>query len=226
MSEVKRLSRVAKECNVGIQTIVDFLHRKGFDIENSPNAKIPPEALILVMKEYQNDQAAKREAVQFKEEHKYESRTSISIEDTPTQPVDEEAEQEEVLLIQDNRGSSKFDLDQDDSRHEKREKKEEPEVIEMPIDKPVGPKIVGRVDLESSKPKVRPKAAPPEEEIIVAPPAPVVETKPEPVLKAEPEVKVEAKVIDQPKPEPEPKVISEQKVVPVVEPEPEPNRSR
>ena len=56
MSEVKRLSRVAKECNVGIQTIVDFLHKKGITIENNPNAKIPPEALVLVMKEYQNDQ--------------------------------------------------------------------------------------------------------------------------------------------------------------------------
>ena len=44
MSEVKRLSRVAKECNVGIQTIVDFLHKKGFTIENNPNAKIPPES--------------------------------------------------------------------------------------------------------------------------------------------------------------------------------------
>ena len=60
MSEVKRLSRVAKECNVGIQTIVEFLHKKGFNIENNPNAKIPPEALVLVMKEYQSDLAAKR----------------------------------------------------------------------------------------------------------------------------------------------------------------------
>jgi translation initiation factor IF-2 len=158
MSEVKRLSRVAKECNVGIQTIVDFLHKKGFDIENNPNSKIPPEALVLVMKEYQNDQAAKREAVQFKEEHKYESRTTISIEDSPAPQVDEEAEPEQVLLIQDARGSSKFDLDQDDSRKEKREKKEEPEVVAVPIEKPVGPKIVGRVDLDKPKPKARPKA--------------------------------------------------------------------
>ncbi|MFA5814398.1 MAG: translation initiation factor IF-2 [Bacteroidales bacterium] len=178
MSEVKRLSRVAKECNVGIQTIVDFLHKKGFDIENSPNAKIPPEALVLVMKEYQNDQAAKREAVQFKEEHKYESRTTISIEDTPAQQVDEEAEQEEVLLIQDSRGSLKFDLDQDDSRREKREKKEEPEVIAVPIDKPIGPKIVGRVDLEKPKPKVKPKPEPKPMTLPVQEVEPKIEHKP------------------------------------------------
>jgi translation initiation factor IF-2 len=139
---------------------VDFLHKKGFDIENNPNAKIPPEALVLVMKEYQSDLAAKREAVQFKEEHKYESRTTISIEDTPAQQVEEETEQEEVLLIQDVRSSSKFDLDQDVSRREKHEKKEEPEVIAVPIEKPAGPKIIGKVDLEKPKPKAKPKPEP------------------------------------------------------------------
>ena len=41
MGEVKRLSRVARECNVGIQTIVEFLAKKGFFIDSNPNAKIP-----------------------------------------------------------------------------------------------------------------------------------------------------------------------------------------
>ncbi len=176
MSEVKRLSRVAKECNVGIQTIVDFLHKKGFPIENNPNAKIPPEALVLVMKEYQSDLAAKREAVQFKEEHKYESRTTISIEDSPAPPVEEEVEQEAMLLIQDSRGSSAFDLDHEDSRREKREKKEDHEIVSVPIEKPVGPKIIGKVDLEKPKPKAKPKTEEP-----VASPV------------AQPEVKAEAK---------------------------------
>ncbi|MCX6225863.1 MAG: translation initiation factor IF-2 [Bacteroidia bacterium] len=220
MSEVKRLSRVAKECNVGIQTIVDFLHKKGFDIENNPNAKIPPEALVMVMKEYQNDLAAKREAVQFKEEHKYESRTTISIEDTTTQPVDEEPEQEEVLLIQDSRGSSVFDLDQDDSRHEKRVKKEAPEVTSVPIDKPVGPKIVGRVELEKPKPKIRPKPIP----------QPAVTPEPGDVHKPEPKLATLPDKDDGPKTEHKPRQKAEHKPVPesqeplsvVADQEPEP----
>ncbi len=222
MSEVKRLSRVAKECNVGIQTIVDFLHRKGFDIDHNPNTKIPPEALNLVMKEYQNDQAAKREAVQFKEEHKFESRTTISIEDTPPPPVEEEAEQEQVLLIQDSRGSSKFDLDQDDSRHEKREKKEEAEIISVPIDKPVGPKIVGRVDLEKPKPKVKPKPEPePVPQVII--PEPVAEVKAEPVPEIVPVKEAEPVVEHKPKHKSEPKHVPEiiEAVPAIVEPIPE-----
>lgn len=219
MSEVKRLSRVAKECNVGIQTIVDFLHKKGFDIENNPNAKIPPEALILVMKEYQNDQAAKREAVQFKEEHKFESRTTISIEDTPAQQVEEEAEQEQMFLIQDSRGSSKFDLDQDDSRHEKREKKEEQseEVIAVSIEKPVGPKIVGRVDLEKPKPKVKPK--PETQPDVIPEPAVEPELKPVTLPIQEVEPKIERK--HKHKPEHKPVTEKEEPASVVVNQEPE-----
>jgi translation initiation factor IF-2 len=162
MSEVKRLSRVAKECNVGIQTIVEFLHKKGFEIENNPNAKIPPEALSLVMKEYQSDLAAKREAVQFKEEHKFESRTTISIEDTAAPTSEEENEQEDVLLIQDSRAASKFDLDQDTVKSEKKEKKEEQPSVSTPIEKPAGPKIVGKVDLEKkpARPKTKEEGKP------------------------------------------------------------------
>ncbi len=160
MAEVKRLSRVAKECNVGIQTIVEFLHKKGFDIENNPNAKIPPEALVLVMKEYQHDQAAKREAEQFKEEHRHESRTSISIEDSQEPVTEEEPEPEEVLLVQDSRGmgSSRFDLIKEEIPvKEKRIKKEEATTIEIKVEKPAGPKIVGKVDLEKPKPRPKPK---------------------------------------------------------------------
>lgn len=163
MSEVKRLSRVAKECNVGIQTIVEFLHKKGFDIENNPNAKIPPEALVLVMKEYQSDLAAKREAEQFKEEHRHETRATISIEDTRTLVAEEEPEPEEVLLIQDSSrtANARFDLmDEEVPAKEKRKKQDEPQVVDIPVEKPAGPKIVGRVELEKPKPKTKSKTKP------------------------------------------------------------------
>ncbi len=42
MSDQKgvRLSKLAKEFNVGITTIVDFLKKKGHEVENNPNGKI------------------------------------------------------------------------------------------------------------------------------------------------------------------------------------------
>lgn len=51
-----RLSKLARECNVGIHTIVDFSHKKGFhDIGTDPNTKVSAEAVQLLEKEYKVD---------------------------------------------------------------------------------------------------------------------------------------------------------------------------
>ena len=52
MSDTKntRLSKIARELNVGISTIVDFLHKKGVKIDSNPNEKITPEQVELLLK--------------------------------------------------------------------------------------------------------------------------------------------------------------------------------
>ena len=35
-----RLSKIAREFNVGLSTIVEFLHEKGIKISSDPNAKL------------------------------------------------------------------------------------------------------------------------------------------------------------------------------------------
>lgn len=37
-----RLIKIAKEFNVGVPIIVDFLKKKGLDIDLNPNNKVPP----------------------------------------------------------------------------------------------------------------------------------------------------------------------------------------
>ena len=51
MSEtvIHRLSKVAKELNVSIGTITDFLKSKGHAIESNPNAKISGELYTLLL---------------------------------------------------------------------------------------------------------------------------------------------------------------------------------
>ena len=46
-----RLSKLAREFNVGIHTIVESLHKKGFEIDSNPNTKVTAEALQLLEKE-------------------------------------------------------------------------------------------------------------------------------------------------------------------------------
>ncbi|MDO9258264.1 MAG: translation initiation factor IF-2 [Bacteroidales bacterium] len=54
-----RLGKAATEFNVGVTTIVDFLHKRGHKIDSNPNTKLSPEMHTLLVKEYQPDKAAK-----------------------------------------------------------------------------------------------------------------------------------------------------------------------
>jgi len=57
-----RLSKVAREFNVGLSTIVDFLQEKGIKISSDPNAKLTDEQYALVTKEFSKDTEAKKES--------------------------------------------------------------------------------------------------------------------------------------------------------------------
>lgn len=52
-----RLSKVAKEFNVGIDTIVEFLAKKGYQIDKSPNTKLTADMYAILSKEYQGEKA-------------------------------------------------------------------------------------------------------------------------------------------------------------------------
>ncbi len=66
-----RLIKVTKECNVGLQTAVDFLQKKGFsDIDANPNTKITEEQYELLIKEFNKDKGLRHEATQLQEQNK------------------------------------------------------------------------------------------------------------------------------------------------------------
>ncbi|MBP3425386.1 MAG: translation initiation factor IF-2 [Rikenellaceae bacterium] len=53
MSERKiRLSQVMKEFNVGLTTVVEFLQKRGVEIDSAPNALVLPEVYTMLEKEY------------------------------------------------------------------------------------------------------------------------------------------------------------------------------
>ena len=68
-----RLNKAIKECNVGLQTAVEFLQNRGFaDVETNMNAKISDEQYELLLKEFKPDSTlrdtAKEKIQQQKEE--------------------------------------------------------------------------------------------------------------------------------------------------------------
>ena len=67
MSEVSkpvRLSKAAREFNLGLDTIVDFLASKGIEVERKPNTKLEPEQYALVRANFADEKVAKEKAKQ------------------------------------------------------------------------------------------------------------------------------------------------------------------
>ena len=88
-----RLNKVAKDFNVGIQTLVDYLGKKGHQVEPSPNTKISEEQYELLATAFQGERKVKEEA------DKIELMTSganrvVEISDKP----EPEFEPEEVFI--------------------------------------------------------------------------------------------------------------------------------
>ena len=106
MAEKKatRLSKAAREFNVGISTIVEFLKKKGHNVDSNPNTKLDSELYNLLVGEYSTDLSVKKDA---------EKLTLRSMkEQAATEEVAPEAEKdtsadEPELLITDNTTAKK-----------------------------------------------------------------------------------------------------------------------
>ena len=73
-----RLIRAAKEFNVGLNTITDFLHRKGIEIDSSPNTPIDADTYAVLEKEFGKNRPSGSELDSVRE--KINKKTSVSIE--------------------------------------------------------------------------------------------------------------------------------------------------
>mgnify|MGYP000684084957 CR=1 FL=1 len=124
-----RLSKLAREFNVGIHTIVEFLHKKGYEIDSNPNTKVSLEAVKLLEQEYKVDISLKKESEKISLKSHRPKKEVISMDEEETPAKDEEQEKKEPEA----------------------DKKPEAEV-EKPATKE--PKILDKIDLDQvGKPK-------------------------------------------------------------------------
>ena len=148
--EVKniRLSKAAREFNVGTSTIVEFLAKKGFNIDPSPNTKLSPDEYALVVKEYQGEKEVKKNADQLGS-IAFKGKT-ITVETTEKPKAVEE--EEEIVSIKSNI-LPKTEVKEEKPKAEK--PKEEKPKVEKPKDDSVKDAIklnvVGKIDLDGGK---------------------------------------------------------------------------
>ena len=98
------MSKIAREFNVGIHTIVEFLRKKGYEIDTNPNTKVSDEIYVILVDEYSTDINLKKESERLSLSALRESKETVSINDLDKQRPDN-AEAEEEVLIKDTRGA-------------------------------------------------------------------------------------------------------------------------
>lgn len=128
MSEavVHRLSKVARELNVSVATIADFLKSKGQAIDVNPNAKLSAEQYDLVVEGFSSDKKDKEESKRLHEEK--EKRKTLTADETTSISERTMRKREEDELVIRNAGE---------------------EVIRAPKAQEFHIKEVGKIDLDS-----------------------------------------------------------------------------
>ena len=155
-NKVSRLSKIARDLNVGIATIVEFLNKQGIKMTPDPNAKIDAEAQLLLEKQFRKDHEAKVEADMHRPGRL--KRDTVTIEDVHQndQKVLAEDFEDDSVNITDNSLHHSNEM----KHHEPQIKAAKPEIIHTTLPEKPAIKVVGSVDLENLSPK--PKMTEPE----------------------------------------------------------------
>ena len=175
-----RLSKVAKELNVGISTIVEYLSKRGIKIETSPNTKIDNDKYEMLLKAFPHDREKKNVsdnivperpanavvikaedvvAKQKESDEDYEDTQEIFIK---TKTIDFKPEQPKTSKVKTENKVEESKVEEPEVKEEKIELKKEIEITPIDTDdsgdlsKDSSVKILGKIDLDSLNTKTKP----------------------------------------------------------------------
>lgn len=204
-----RLNKVTRDLNVGITTVVEFLQKKGYTIEASPNAKITEEQYAVLVKEFSTDKNLKIKSEKFSQERQNKDRNKASISIEGFESKKEKEEVVKTVIPEEARPKlkqvGKIDLDNLNKKTAPKVVEPVAKVIEQtPKAEPVVEKVVERketpqpeketpkpVVVEEKKPEPAPQPAP----------APVLEEKKEPKIEKTEEKTPQVKEMEKETPE-------------------------
>ena len=207
-----RLSKVAREFNLGMTTVVDFLASKGIEVEAKPNTKLDPETYALVKSNFQGDKETKQKAQ--RSATGIQERESITLASARKREVKKEEEEPEIDLSQFRKSEAapvvkrtqpapapkaapaKEEAPAPAAKEEAAPAAEAPKAeapAETASDAEDGPKVVGKVDLEALKPKKPAKKVAKQKEAKPETPEAAKPAEDEPAEEAKPEAEAPAK---------------------------------
>ena len=224
IGSIKRLSKVARDFNVGISTIVEFLHKKGFAIDTDPNNKITDDAYHLLEKEYKGDVNLKKESEKINLKIHRGSNESVSLEDVKdtARRADEDDYADDEVIIKGGSSRKTEPVQHHETKPARHEHKEETFTVNRPEIE--APKVVGTIDLKNLNPPrkkeelaaQRETPPAPKKEVQAPKPAPEAPKKTEEVKAEQP---IEKEVVKEKAPEvvEKPVVKNIEKIQPVFE---------
>lgn len=198
-----RLSKAAIEFNVGRDDIVDFLGKKGYKLDSSPNTKLNGEMYALLVEKYKGDKEVKKNADQLGN-FSYKGK-SITVDNTINNQDDYDDE-DDVIDVRATSNQSLRSASTQEVKKEEPKVEVKPEIVQEPKAE-AKPEPVTEVKTETVAAEETAVVSEPENEIKeeVKPTAPsepkVVTEKTETVVTTTPEPKTEVK--EEPKTQPE-----------------------
>lgn len=92
----RRLQKIARELNVGIATIAEFLSKKGKPIDTNPNNKVSDEIYELLLSEFQTEKSVKEKSQQLN--FNTAKKQSITIEEQKNEETVAEEDDKELII--------------------------------------------------------------------------------------------------------------------------------
>jgi len=179
-----RLNKVAREFNVGVSTLVEFLNNKGHKVDSNPNSKISEEQYKILSKEFCSDINLKKESKKVDLKSPRAKKETISIEPEKTKEISakDEAKLESKIKVvgkidlkkpaakkPDTKKEAKKEDDKkkaviakeepkkvEEVKKETPEKKEAEKVISSTPTIKDEVKVVGKIDLDAINQRTRP----------------------------------------------------------------------
>ena len=138
-----RLNKAAKELNVGIPTLVEYLAKKGHKVEANPNARLTPEQYALLENAFQAEREVKENANRIE----INTGNSVTIEATNASQEETQDFNDEVIIKNFNTPKTKETPKQETPAKPKKEepKEEVPETVEQTPEPKPAPKFETKV---------------------------------------------------------------------------------
>lgn len=150
--KIPRLGKAAGEFNVGISSIVLLLKKKGITMDENPNNKLTPEIYDILIQEFNIEKKVKLESQKinlggFAKAKMVDEQPTVTPQPVAAAPDETEKPEMEDVPVE------------IPTEYIAPEEEKPTEVVVEPVEK-IGPKIIGKIELEEKKPKKKKSAEP------------------------------------------------------------------